>query len=79
MWFFGFLVGGAGCVANAARCGRRHCYLTGPALLLGAGYMGLVGLHSVVMNENLVLGVVAGAAVLGCLSEHVLGLYAKRN
>lgn len=79
LWFFGFLAAGAACVINAARCGRRHCYFTGPALLLGAGYMGLVGLHFVAMNENLVLNAVAGVAVLGCLMEHSLGRYAKRN
>jgi hypothetical protein len=33
LWSVAFLVGGAACVANAARCGRAHCYLTGPLYL----------------------------------------------
>ena len=32
---------GVACVANAARCGRTHCYLTGPFFLaIGGGHGG---------------------------------------
>ncbi len=34
---------GVGCVINAARCGRLHCYFTGPIFLLGALGIFLVG------------------------------------
>jgi len=34
---------GVGCVINAARCGRLHCYFTGPMFLLGALAIFLVG------------------------------------
>jgi len=34
---------GVGCVINAARCGRLHCYLTGPVFLIGALAIALVG------------------------------------
>lgn len=37
-WFWtpALLMGGAACLFNAARCGRLHCYFTGPLYLLGA-------------------------------------------
>jgi len=31
---------GGACLVNAVRCGRLHCYVTGPFFLLGA--IGLV-------------------------------------
>jgi len=36
LWTTALTVMGCGCVVNAARCGRRHCYFTGPVFLLGA-------------------------------------------
>jgi len=30
LWVPAFLVMGVACLANAARCGRTHCYVTGP-------------------------------------------------
>jgi len=35
LWTAALTVMGSGCVLNAARCGRRHCYFTGPVFLLG--------------------------------------------
>jgi hypothetical protein len=78
LWFAGLLIAGAGCVVNAARCGRRHCYLTGPAFLLGAAYAGLAGLGLAPMSGNVLVWGMAGVAALGCVSEHVLGRYAGR-
>jgi hypothetical protein len=34
---------GIGCVINAARCGRLHCYFSGPIFLIGALATFLVG------------------------------------
>ena len=75
LWFTGFLVAGVGCVANAARCGRRHCYVTGPLFLLAAIYVALTGFHLVPMNETVFMGVLAVAVALACLSELILGRY----
>ena len=36
LWTTALTVMGCACVVNAARCGRRHCYFTGPVFLLGA-------------------------------------------
>ncbi|NNC71783.1 MAG: hypothetical protein HKN78_02795 [Sphingomonadaceae bacterium] len=38
---------GIGCVINAARCGRLHCYVSGPVFLLGALAIFLVGFEFV--------------------------------
>jgi len=43
LWTVAFLVGGIGCVANAARCGRAHCYFTGPLYLGLSGVSALIG------------------------------------
>ncbi|MDX1624581.1 MAG: hypothetical protein R3199_11460 [Gemmatimonadota bacterium] len=40
-----FAVMGIACVANAARCGRLHCYATGPLLLAMAAYHVAVALE----------------------------------
>ena len=36
VWPLAFLVMGVACVANARRCGRVHCYFTGPLFLLAS-------------------------------------------
>jgi hypothetical protein len=33
VWVGSLIWMGAACIANAARCGRTHCYLTGPFFL----------------------------------------------
>mgnify|MGYP003114535183 CR=1 FL=1 len=34
---------GSGCAINARRCGRLHCYMAGPSMLLGGVMILLVG------------------------------------
>lgn len=34
LWVPAFLVAGVSCVVNARRCGRFHCFMTGPLYLL---------------------------------------------
>ena len=41
LWLPAFLVIGIGCLANAARCGRTHCYITAPLFLLAAVFVAL--------------------------------------
>jgi len=36
LWTTALTLAGTACIVNAARCGRLHCYFTGPFLLLGA-------------------------------------------
>jgi hypothetical protein len=77
-WFSAFVVAGVGCVANTARCERRHCYFTGPLFLVAAIHFALTGFHLVPMNEAVFVGMLAIAAALACLSELVFGRYVGR-
>jgi hypothetical protein len=67
LWTPALLVAGTGCVLNAARCHRLHCYITGPLFPLGA-FATVRGL------EVLRIDVVAGTAAAYGL-EHVRGRY----
>lgn len=69
---------GTGCGLNALRCRRRHCFLAGPVLWLGAIAAGLVAL-GVLSGGNVLGEVVNGTlsvAALSFLAECFLGLYA---
>lgn len=43
---------GIGCLVNARRCKRRHCYLSGPLLLAGAAGILLVGFDVVDLGRD---------------------------
>lgn len=77
-WIPALLVMGAACFANAARCGRVHCYVTGPLLLLAAVYAALSGFHLVPMQPAVFLDLILAVAVIACLAEIPLGKYRKR-
>lgn len=74
---------GAACVANAARCGRMHCYFTGPFFLLLAAISLLHGLEIIPLGRKgwLWIGValVVGSVVLHYLPEHIWGKYASQD
>lgn len=42
VWMIVFVWMGAGCVLNARRCHRLHCYISGPIFLFGAAAAGLL-------------------------------------
>jgi len=72
----------AGCLVNALRCGRTHCYFTGPFLIL----MGLAslayGFGELPLGTsgwNWIGGVTLGGAVLlGFVPELLFGTYRRR-
>jgi hypothetical protein len=70
---------GAACMVNAFRCGRVHCYLTGPFFLLMALVTllyGLGGTPQVRDGWNLIgLTILVGASILCCLPEMLWGKY----
>jgi hypothetical protein len=74
---------GVACIVNALRCGRVHCYLTGPFVLLMALIALSYGLGMVHLGGNgwnlLGLMTLIGAIALWCLPEMLLGRYRKRN
>lgn len=78
LWISAFLVMGLACLANAARCRRVHCYVTGPFLLLAAAYVTLSGFHLVPMQPGIFLTIILGVVVFSCLAEVPLGRYRRK-
>lgn len=82
LWTTALTVAGAGCVANAARCGRLHCYFTGPFLLLGAAVTLTYGLGVLPLGParwgaiGLILAV--GSCFLFCVPEWIWSKYVSR-
>ena len=77
LWIPALLVMGAACLANTARCGRVHCYVTVPLFLLAAVYVVLWGFHLVPMRPGIFLYTILGITVLAYLAEIPLGKYRK--
>ena len=74
---------GGACIANARRCGRTHCYYTGPFFLLmtvtvlaHASGMAPLGSHGWAI---IALTTVAGSSLIWWGSEHLLGTFRRRN
>ena len=77
LWFPAFLVMGAACLANAARCGRIHCYATGPLFLIASAYVALHGFRLVPMQTNFFMGSIVAVFLLARLAEIPLGKYKR--
>jgi len=73
---------GAARIANAMRCRRVHCYVTGPFFLLAALGTLLYGLGMIPLGANgwnvIGMTILIGAIVLGCLPELLFGKYRAR-
>jgi len=82
LWTLSLGFMGTVCLLNASRCGRIHCYFTGPFFILGAvaslGYG--IGLLPFGPSGWKWIGdiTIIGAIVLSCIPELVLGRY-RRN
>lgn len=81
VWTVALTTMGAACIANALRCGRIHCYMTGPFFLLMAAATVSYGVGALPLGHNgwgyLGLTILAGAIVLCCLPEMLLGKYRR--
>ncbi len=79
MWAGALVWKGVACLVNATRCGRTHCYFTGPYFLLLAVGTVLHGFHIVDLGANgwiwLGLMIVAGSGVLWFFTERVWGKF----
>jgi len=79
MWTGALLWKGVACMANAARCGRTHCYFTGPYFLLLAVGTVLHGFRIVDLGVNgwiwLGLAIFAGGGFLWFFTERVWGKF----
>ena len=80
VWTLAFAVMGIACLVNAVRCGRVHCYFTGPFLLLLAAASLLHGLRVVSLGpsgwQRLSLVAIAGTIVFLTVPERLWGRYA---
>jgi hypothetical protein len=72
VWMVSFVWMGTGCILNARRCHRLHCYISGPAFFLGAAALGLfaagiafAGPHSL----NNIVGITLTVALLSFVPE----------
>ena len=77
IWAVAFAWMGTGCVLNALRCARLHCFISGPVLWLGAIAAALAGI-GVLSGRNAlsyVINITAGLAVLSFPSEWIWRLY----
>ena len=79
VWTAALVTMGTVCLFNALRCGRTHCYITGPFFLAMAGVSLLFGLGLVALGKNgwnlIGIWTVIGAIVLCCVPELLLGKY----
>jgi hypothetical protein len=79
VWTVGCLIMAVGCLANAMRCGRLHCYWTGPFFLLGAIVTLLYGLGILPLGESGwgIIGytLLGGVVFLTYLPEYFFGRY----
>lgn len=70
---------GLACLLNARRCGRIHCYFTGPFLLLLALVGLLYGLDVVPLGPRgwpmLSIALVVGSVIFICVPEWFFGRY----
>ncbi len=70
---------GGACFLNAYRCGRMHCYFTGPFYLLGALTSLLHGLDVVSLGSHgwawIGYTLVAGSVLLNYVPEWIWGRY----
>ena len=81
VWTVALATMGVACVVNAVRCGRVHCYLTGPFFLLMALAALSYGLGILHLGGNgwnvLSLITLVGTIALWCLPEMFLGRYRR--
>ena len=77
LWTPALLTAGAACIANAARCRRVHCYLTGPLYLLGGMVTLLRGLDIVPLPWSWIGYGLLGGTFLAYIPEWIRGKYAE--
>lgn len=79
-WTVSFAVMGVACLINARRCGRVHCYFTGPFFLLISVASLLRGLGIISVEWAWIGGVaLAGGIFLSCVPEWIWGKYTNRQ
>jgi hypothetical protein len=79
IWTGAFVWMGTGCLLNALRCHRLHCYISGPVLLAGAAAAALIGFGILSGHMlNVVVWTTTGLVILSFAPETVFGAYRAR-
>jgi hypothetical protein len=83
LWAVAFMTMGTACIVNALRCGRVHCYLTGPffyliAIVAVLHGLGIAPLSALSWNVMSLVAFVAGIT-LYYLPERLFGKYVQRS
>jgi len=68
IWVVLFVWMGTGCILNARRCHRLHCYISGPVFLLGAVALGLLAAGLLALGPHALNNIVAVTLVAALLS-----------
>lgn len=83
LWTVSLAVAGVACLVNASRCGRMHCYFTGPFFLIGAAAALSYGLGLLPLGPRgwiwIGIAVIVGGSILTFLPERLWGKYAARS
>lgn len=81
MWAAALTWMGVACLANARRCGRTHCFYTGPFFLLMAAVTALHGFEIMPLGPEgwkwIGITIGAGTGGLWCLTERFMGKYRR--
>lgn len=75
LWIPAFAAAGLACLWNVRRCGRLHCYVTGPLYLLAALYLVGAAADALPFRMEIFLVLVFGTSLLAILAERKLGRY----
>ena len=81
VWVVALVWMGVACLINARRCGRTHCYYTGPFFLIMTLPVLLHGYQILYLGTEgwkwLGITVGVGGGGLWCLTEKIIGKYTK--
>lgn len=80
-WAVAFTWMGVGCLLNARRCNRLHCYFSGPILLLGAMAVGLLASGVISLRPHAIsntISITLALALLSFVPETIWGRYRRR-
>jgi len=76
VWMISFFWMGTGCILNARRCHRLHCYISGPAFFLGAGALALFAAGIAPLGAlNNIVGITLTVALLSFVPELIWRKY----
>lgn len=81
IWTVSFTWMGAGCILNAIRCRRLHCYIAGPVFVLSSLAELFVAVGSHLFGAHAETNIVSAALVLALISfvpEMIRGRYLRR-